>query len=66
MFRAKIYPKKLIFYTNNIRASVTNCMSGWKIITDICLTAVILLIFTLLPGSKITLLYPDFDNFTKI
>ena len=26
MFRAKIYPKKLIFYTDNIRASVTNCM----------------------------------------
>ena len=28
MFRAKIYPKKEIFYTDNIRASVTNCMSA--------------------------------------
>ena len=26
MYRAKIYP--LFFYTDNIRASVTNCMSG--------------------------------------
>ena len=28
MFRAKSYPPKKLFYTDNIRASVTNCMSG--------------------------------------
>ena len=27
MFRAKIYPEKYICYMDNIRASVTNCMS---------------------------------------
>ena len=28
MFRAKTYPPKKIYYTDNIRASSTNCMSG--------------------------------------
>ena len=27
MFRAKIYPGKITFYTDNICASVSNCMS---------------------------------------
>ena len=29
LFKAKIYPQKIIFYTDNIRASVTNCMSAY-------------------------------------
>ena len=31
MFRAQIYPKKEIFYTDNIRASMTYCLSGYKL-----------------------------------